>query len=194
MSPTSPAVAAVLDKLPKPQVDRPNLVCIEGLGGAGKSVLAEAITKAYNGGIQLVHGDDFYGPEEGDWRSWTPRQGYERHFDHQRLEHQLLRPLRGGRPARFQRYDWPTNTLDAWLEVEPHGVVLVEGVYLLKRRLRRYWDLAIYVDTPRELRQARLRVRGENDEGWIDKWAAAEDYYERVERPAQAADLVLRGY
>jgi hypothetical protein len=38
-----------------------------------------------------------------------------------------------------------------------------------------------------------LYARGENDTGWIARWAAAEDYYERVEQPAQAADLVVSG-
>jgi uridine kinase len=71
--------------------------------------------------------------------------------------------------------------------------VLVEGVYLLRRELRSYWDFSIYVDTPREVRQARLHARGENDEGWIKRWAAAEDYYEQAEQPVQAADLVVSG-
>ncbi len=115
----------------------------------------------------VVHGDDFYGPEQRDWQSWTPQQGYERYLDHTRLEHQLLGPLQAGRSARFQRYDWSGNTLGDWVAVAPAGLVIVEGVYVLRPRLRRYWDLAIYVDTPRELRQRRLYARGENDAGWI---------------------------
>ena len=72
--------------------------------------------------------------------------------------------------------------------------MLVEGVYLLRRELREYWDFSVHVDTPRELRQARLHARGENDAGWIARWAAAEDYYEQVEQPAQVANLVVSGY
>jgi uridine kinase len=83
-----------------------------------------------------VHGDDFYGPEERDWRSWSPRQGYQRYFDHQRVTRQLLRPLETGQPASFQRYDWENNALADWVTVEPQGIVLVEGVYLLRRELR----------------------------------------------------------
>jgi uridine kinase len=184
-------IAAVLQRLPT--TGAPALVCIEGLGGAGKTTLARAIAaRAEN--ITLVHGDDFYGPEERDWRSWTPRQGYERYFDHRRLERELLRPLSAGQPATFQRYDWETNSLDNWVAVEPRGIVLVEGVYLLRQELRSYWDFSLYVDTPRNVRQARLHARGENDEGWIARWSAAEDYYEQLEQPAQAADLVVKGF
>jgi uridine kinase len=193
MQPAEDVIATVLQRLPSSTTGTPKLVCIEGLGGAGKTTLARAVA-ARRPDVSLVHGDDFYGPEERDWRSWSPRQGYERYFDHQRVERQLLRPLKAGQRARFQRYDWEANTLAGWVTIEPQGIVLVEGVYLLRRELRSYWDLAVYVDAPRELRQARLHARGENDEGWIQRWAAAEDYYEQAEQPAQAADLVVSGY
>ncbi len=173
--------------------ERSVLVCIEGLGGAGKSTLAEAVVRT-RPDITLVHSDDFYGPEERDWRSWTPRQGYDRYFDHRRLEDQVLRPLRGGRGARFQRYDWASNLLDGWAEVTPLSVVIVEGVYLLRPRLRPYWDVAVYVETPREIRQRRLHARGENDDGWIARWTAAEDYYQQIHPPAQAADMIVNGF
>jgi uridine kinase len=192
VQPSQEAVAVVLDRLSELRSGT-NLVCIEGLGGAGKSTLAEALATALGGVAFVVHCDDFYGPEERDWRSWSPQEGYERYFDHRRLEREVLRPLRSGGVARFQRYDWPSNTLDGWIGVRPTGLVLVEGVYLLRPELRAYWDFAIYVDTPRDLRQARLRARGENDEGWISRWTAAEDYYERVDQPRDAADLVING-
>ena len=182
----------VLEALPEPPPGRPSLVCVEGRGGAGKSTLAAAVAAA-RPDVRLVHGDDFYGPEERDWRSWTAEEGYRRYFDHRRLERELLQPLRAGEPARYQRYDWPSNALDGWVDVPPRGVVLVEGVYLLRGYLRPYWDLAVYVDAPRELCLRRLYARGENDEGWIARWAAAEDYYDAVERPADAADLTVPG-
>jgi len=186
-------VNEVLERLPMPRPGRASLVCVEGLGGAGKSTLAVAMAEA-RADICVVHGDDFYGPEETDWRSWSPRDGSQRYFDHRCLERELLQPLRAGLLARFQRYNWPTNTLGEWIDIRPHGIVVVEGVYLLRQWLRPYWDFSIYVDTPRELRQHRLYARGENDEGWIARWAAAEDYYEAAEQPEQAADAIIKGY
>jgi uridine kinase len=189
----SKAAAQVLDRLTSAANGRRTIVCIEGLGGSGKSTLAAALVKA-RPDMQLVHGDDFYGPEQRDWRSWTPRQGYERYFDHRRLERELLLPIRRGDVARFRRYDWPSNALNGWIEVQPHGVVLVEGVYLLRGSLRPYWDFSVYVATPRHLRLSRAYARGENAAGWIERWAAAEDYFEAVERPADAADIVVPGH
>jgi uridine kinase len=193
VDPTTPAVAAVIRALPPPCGDRPTLVCIDGLGGAGKSTLAEALARDRRD-VTVVHGDDFYQPEPPDWPSWTPQQGYERYFDHDRLEDEVLRPLRSGRRASFQRYDWSANALGDWIDVVPDGHVIVEGVFMLRPRLRPYWDLAIYVDAARDLRHRRMYARGENDVGQINRWAAAEDYYESVERPSDFADVIVRGY
>lgn len=167
---TTAAVQSALDDLLATAANRAVLVCVEGPGGAGKSTVAGAIAQD-RPDVTVVHGDDFYGPETRDWQSWTPQQGYERYFNHARLENQLLRP-QAGRNACFQRYDWSRNTLADWVDVTPAGLVVVEGVYLLRSRLRHYWDLAIYVDAPRELRQRRLYARGENDAGWIDRWGS----------------------
>ena len=81
-----------------------------------------------------------------------------------------------------------------WVDVDPEGAVVVEGVYLLRPRLRPYWDLAVYVEAARDLRQRRMYARGENDVGWINRWAAAEDFYETVERPSDSADIIVLGY
>jgi len=182
-----------LEALPLPDEGQLILACIEGPGGSGKSTLADRMDQARPGVVTVVHGDDFYGPEERDWRTWTAEEGYLRYFDHRRLERELLQPLRRGDIARFRRYDWSTNSLDGLVEVRPCGVVLVEGVYLLRAYLRPYWDFAIYVDTPREVRMMRANARDENDAGWIARWAAAEDHYDAVERPAEAADLIVDG-
>jgi uridine kinase len=188
------AVARVVERLTPPPNARLTLVAIDGMGASGKSTLAAALARALPGRLAVVHGDDFYGPEGRDWRSWSPQQGYEGYFDHIRLEEQVLQPLIRGEPARFQRYDWSTNELAEWVEVAPNGLVLVEGVYLLRARLRQFWDLSIYVHTPRRTRLSRAYERGENDSGWIEKWSAAEDYYEAAEAPAQSADLIVHGY
>jgi uridine kinase len=77
--------------------------------------------------------------------------------------------------------------------VPPHGLVVVEGVYLLRPQLRPVWDLAVFVEVPRDIRAARQHARGQNDVGWIERWMAAEDYYEQLLDPAGLADLVVPG-
>ncbi|MEJ7630742.1 MAG: hypothetical protein WKF54_14230 [Nocardioidaceae bacterium] len=189
--PSAASVEVALALIESTQI-RPALVAVDGLGGAGKSSLAAAIAERRTD-VNVIHGDDFYGPEERDWLDWTPAQGYERYFDHQRLEDELLGPVMRGATAHFQRYDWDRKTLGGWETVDSVGVILLEGVYLLRPRLRPYWDASIFVDAPRSLRHRRLRARGENDAEWIARWMRAEDHYERVAQPRQAADLVIDG-
>jgi uridine kinase len=187
-------VLAELDRLFSHGTGRFVLACVEGLGGSGKSTLANDIAHSRPDVVTVVHGDDFYGPEERDWRSWSAEEGYLRYLDHRRLEQELLQPLRRGETAQFRRYDWSTQAMGGLVEVRPTGIVLVEGVYLLREYLRPYWDFSVYVDVPRDVRLARLYARGENDAGWIARWAAAEDHYEAVEHPAGAADLIVVGH
>lgn len=80
----------------------PTIVAFDGLAGSGKTTIANAARRASGGrAVIIVATDAFYQPDLRNWRSWTPEQGYERYFDHVRLESELLRPLRQRRTARF---------------------------------------------------------------------------------------------
>jgi len=120
--------------------------------------------------------------------------GCERFFDHERLAREVLRPLRRAEPARYQRYDWQNNVLGDWVEIPAEGVIVVEGVYMLRPQLREFWDLSIFVDTPWPIRLERQISRGENTEADIRLWTDAEKYYEQAIQPASRADLVVQGH
>jgi ATP/maltotriose-dependent transcriptional regulator MalT len=87
--------AVVADILQRPGPVR--LVAIDGPGGAGKSTLATQLSAAAEG-APVVHTDDFASADNPI--NWWPRM----------LE-QVIVPLTEGRPAHFQRYDWPTESL-----------------------------------------------------------------------------------
>jgi len=172
----------------------PTLVAIDGPAGAGKSALTAELTSTTIGRpLTVISADEFYGPEERAWQTWTPRQGCARYFDHVLLEREVLRPLRAHHAAQYRRYDWGRRQQGELVEVQPTGVIIVEGVYVLRRTLRKYWDTSIWVDAPRDVRERRLRERGEGDPGWIDRWMLAEDYYERADRPREAATYTTVG-
>ena len=195
-------VDRVVEHLRTVEPDELRLVCIEGPGGAGKSTLAAAVAARcraqHPAHITVVHGDDFFGPVERRWldghtpRQESPSDGYGV-FAHARLRRELLDPLRAGERARYQRYEWASDSLAEWLSAPPQGLVLVEGAYVLRRHLRHYWDEALFVRTPPSVRHARLHARRQNASGWIERWVAAEDAYLAAEDPAAAADLIVDG-
>jgi len=173
-------------------------VGIDGGGGAGKSTLAHGI-RAHLGDdrVAIVCADDFYLPlDDSPQQNSDPRQDYENYFDWRRLRAAALIALRAGLSARFQRHDWSTNKPAGWVDVPPRRIVVIEGVYSTRPELRDLLDLAIFVDTPREKRLARMLARGQNAQAlhqWIDRWMAAEDWYMRHIAPQHSADLVVAG-
>lgn len=169
------------------------LVLIDGLGGAGKSVLAEALAGKLE--APVVQGDDFYRPSAERQRSGHGSGAVGASFDWRRLERQVLVPLSRGEDARYQRYYWDSDRLGDWITVSGQDTVVVEGVYLLQKELRRYASVSIWVETPREVRLARgIERDGEAARSrWIDEWMPAEDAYVSAMRPDGAATLAVDG-
>ncbi|MFJ8007327.1 AAA family ATPase [Streptomyces fagopyri] len=173
------------------------LVAIDGMGGSGKSTLATALAELR--GAVVVHGDDFYRPMDPEERAaLEPEEGYHRYFDWQRLRDEVLAPLAAARDAAYRRYDWATGALTPAEShgVSASGVVVVEGVYTARPELAEYYDLIVYVDTPREESMRRLRERGD-DHGpidWESRWRLAEEHYLALTRPRDRAHLVVCGH
>ena len=169
------------------------LVVIDGLGGAGKTVLAEALAGEL--GAPVVQGDNFYRPSAERQRSGHGAGAIGESFDWRRLESQVLAPLSQGEDARYKRYDWDNDRLGDWVSVPSQDTVVVDGVYLLRAELRRYASVLIWVETPREVRLARgIERDGEAARSrWTDEWMPAEDAYVAAMRPDAAAMLVVDG-
>ena len=173
---------------------RPYLVGIDGRSGAGKSTLSNRLQDQLKD-VVVVRKDDFYDVMDENVRAaLDAEQGYYRYFDWQRLEQQVLRPLVGGQPAHYQRYDWVKNELaEKTAEVSPENIVIVEGVCSLRLELRNYYDLHIWVETSESERARRQIARRENTNEWIQRWAAAEKFYVDNFRPNRAAEFIVSG-
>jgi uridine kinase len=156
------------------------LVAIDGPGGAGKSLLADRLA-GYLGDAPIVHTDDFASWDEPiNW--WH------------RLEADVLRPLERGQPVRYQAYDWVRRQLGEWRELRASEVVLLEGVSSSRRAVADRLALAVWVETPREIRLARGIARdGEAMRPQWQKWMAEEDAHYARDRTKARADLIIAG-
>ena len=124
--PTTQPLVALRDRLLRlPRRRKTLLLGIDGCGGAGKSTLARALATVVPAAT-VVEFDDFYRPS-GERQARRDREvGGD--FDWRRVREQILVPLADDRPARYQRYDWGDDRLAEWHEVQPGGVVIVEGI------------------------------------------------------------------
>ena len=172
------------------------LVAIDGPGGAGKSTLARLLKeqlKTLGWLVAVVKHDDFYRPSHQRANQQTGLIG--RDFDWKRLRDQVLTPIREGRLAHYQRYDWETDVLAEWHTIFASDVVIVEGVYTMRRELAHLYDLKIWVECPRALRLARGIARdGEKARTtWEEDWMLKEDDYVKTHLPHERADLFVNG-
>jgi uridine kinase len=174
---------------------RPLLVAIDGRSGSGKSTFARTAHQQITEPSIVVEGDDFYRAQpEAERLALDAGGGYERYFDWQRLDAQVLTPVRSGAARlRYQRFDWVTDAMGEWVEVAMPPILIVEGVYTLRPQLRPLVDLAIFVDTDDGTRLARQLARNENTDDWIRRWGEAEARYIQSHNPAATADIVVGG-
>jgi len=157
------------------------LLGIDGLGGAGKSTVAHSI-KGNFPNITIVQMDDFYVPElaRADWN---------------RVYEQVIAPLKNTSVSSYQRFDWNTKKLAEWREVKPKGVVIIEGVYALRGKLRGAYDYKVWVEAPYEVRLQRGLERDgkEARTQWVNEWIPKEEEYKESVKPHESADLIIEG-
>jgi uridine kinase len=157
------------------QHDGLTLVGIGGHGAAGKTTLARMVP-----GAQIVSTDEFWDGEG---------------FDLDRLEREVVAPLARGEAATFASYDWAARETRGSRRVVPTGVVIVEGVCALHRKLRDAYAVRVWVEASYDVRLARAIARDGDAarQTWVDLWMPSEDRYVERDDPVGCADLVISG-
>jgi uridine kinase len=136
------------------RADRPLLVGIDGIDGAGKSTLGDKLAAVLRSrGIPVVRStiDSFHRPRAERWRRgrWSPEGFYRDSHDLVAFRRLLLDPvLAGAAIAVTAAFDEPSDTPVAPdpVPLEPESVVLVDGIFLHRPQLADLWDRTIFVD------------------------------------------------
>ncbi len=174
------------------------LLGIDGCGGSGKSTFARRLVDALaQGGAdsQIIHMDDFYKPSVQRLPQCESLALIGSDFDWQRLRRDVLKPLSENKSGHYQRYDWPTDTLAEWHEVQSRGIIVVEGIYSTRYELDALYDLTFWLYCSRSERLDRGVARdGESKRDlWEKFWMPAEDRYVELDEPHRRAKMLVDG-
>ena len=180
---------------------RPLIIAVVGGTGSGKTTVARAIHAALGVDAAFIDQDAYY----RDLAHLELAERMQVNFDHPdafdtELMASHLEALGRGESIEKPTYDFARHTRAERSErVEPKPVIVVEGILLLAdARLRRLFDIKIFVDVADDIRFIRrlrrdMRDRGRTLEMVVDQYlrTVRPMHLEFVEPSKRYADVIL---
>ncbi len=151
------------------------LITIDGPCASGKTTLAESLAKILQ--AQVLHTDDFVVPHGMKTEARLAVPGG--NCDIERLMNEVVNPWKAGKGVRFRRYDCRNDRLLEAEELPPSRALILEGSYSNLPPIREKADLRIFLNTPQEVREDRLKEResAESLARFHEKWIPLENAY-----------------
>ncbi len=194
-------VSAVIDIY---NTKRMPVVGIDGLGGAGKSTVADMLCEELKEkGIHtiLLHIDDLinkrevrYDPGLPEWQCY-----YEKQWRYDYFTEIINKAKRSAEAIEVELYDKDNDSYyTKEYPVRRNSIIIVEGIFLQRKELDGIFDYMIYIDVPEAVRLGRVLDRdtyiGDREsitDKYENRYFPAEHRYCREYQPEKAADLVL---
>ena len=179
------------------------LIGIAGGSGAGKSTVAELLTRHLDTQTPVLHFDRYY-RNQGHLKL---KQRALVNYDHpESLDHELfikhLDELTSGKKIDAPVYDFATHTRSQATEkITPSKVIVVDGILLMAfPEIKNYLHLCVFVNTPENIRlQRRIKrdvlERGRSEESVKKQFSksVAPMHDEYVQPFIGSADLIIDG-
>lgn len=177
------------------------IVAIDGVDGAGKTTLANALAGSVGGRRPVVRAsiDDFHRPAAERWARGreSPEGFYRDSFDYDRLAEVLLDPFRAGDAILTAIHDVVADvprSVSAGIPA-PDAVLMLDGIFLHRSELVDRWDLSIYldVDFPVSIPRGARRGFGDPDPTAPSnrRYIEGQRLYLAEARPASRATIVV---
>ncbi|WP_240615097.1 aminodeoxychorismate synthase component I [Arthrobacter ruber] len=163
----------------------PLLIAIDGRSGAGKTTLAvelAALLREHHS-VGLFHLEDIYPGWDG------LDAGIARYVE------RVLTPLRAGRTAHWNAWDWGREHDGPARTTPVTEIVLLEGVGAAAAAARASLDAVIWVEADAGIRRRTAIERdGDAYAPFWQRWAAQEERWLAGDHPGAAADVVVQGH
>ncbi|WP_117215584.1 uridine kinase [Allorhizocola rhizosphaerae] len=183
-------VAALSDELARRAAAHTLRVCVDGPDAAGKTTLADELADRLGRHRPVIRLsiDRFHLPQAiRHQRGPLSAEGYYHDsFDYETVAEAVLRPLGPGGDGRYLPavFDYRTERAShaARQQAPPGAVLLFDGVFMLRPKLRDFWDMSIYLHVDPEVTLHRARLRDLELFGSVE---AVEQRYRRRYLPGQ---------
>lgn len=182
--------------------DRPFIVAMDGLSGAGKTTLVNHLKNNLNNSV-IIHIDDHIVEREKRYETGQEEwfEYYQLQWNTKYLSEHLFEALHGNKgDVTLPFYNKETDTtMRKKIRIFPRGIVIIEGIFLLRTEWKPYYDYIIFLDCPREIRSERVLERdtyiGDLEERlkkYKNRYWLAEDYYVKEQKPLDLAHYVYQ--
>jgi uridine kinase len=190
------------------KTDAPLLVSVDGVDTSGKTTLsrclAEYLNKRGHSTIQASI-DGFHNPTEKRYMlgSKSPEGYYKNSFDYNSLKSCLLEPLKNDLNREYYTAVYDIKS-ESKVYQEPRtatkeSILVMEGVFLLRPELIRYWDYSIFLHI--DFEQVILRAKDrdqylfgseeEIENRYRNKYIPGQQMYLRESNPFSNASLMI---
>jgi uridine kinase len=202
VAPAVDRIVAARDRVP---ASRSLLAAVSGIDGSGKGYVTAEIAAAIRArglGVAPINVDGWLNLPQVRFAEKEPAAHFYRkaiRFDE--LFAQLVLPLRERRSVRVES-DFAEETATAYRkhlwEFRDVDVIVLEGIYLLKERLRGHYDVSVWIDCSFETALERALARGqeglppeETIRAYRTIYFPAQEIHFAKDAPRTAATLVL---
>jgi uridine kinase len=181
-------------------------VAIDGVDGAGKTTLADALVPLISAlGRPVIRAsvDDFHHPRAVRYARgrYSPDGFYLDSYDYDSFRRLLLDPLSPGGSGRYAtkffdlENDKPFELISH--QAEPPAALVVDGIFLQRAELRSYWDLSIFLKVdfenslPRGAQRGPARDSADPAAPLNQRYVGGQKRYLAECAPAERADIVI---
>ena len=186
---TVKTVLGKIQEVLKAAGDRRLLITLDGPCASGKTTLARQLAQAL--GAEVVHTDDYVIPHVQKTPERLSIPGG--NCDAERLAKEVVVPFKSGRPVQTRRYDCRRDALLPEETLPETRILILEGSYCNLPVLREQADVRLFLDTPWETREARLREResAASLRMFHERWIPLENaYFEAYQLPDEGNILI----
>ena len=198
-------------ELPENVRPHPVRVAVDGVDASGKTTLADRLVpliEKHNRPVIRASIDGFHNPQRIRYQRGldSPEGYYYDSYNYEALKRDLLIPLGpdGNRKCRLAAFNLKddTPTHGAWYKAPENGILLFDGVFLLRPELIQYWDFSIFLDVDFSISVARAVRRdiSGGDRTWNTKtrerryecrYVPGQQLYFYKARPMEQASIIV---